>query len=249
MGISFKKYLVERKSYSRFKTGLELHDSLNPKLWLNYELNDKVAEALKRIAQEFIVFLGIPKHAVLDIIITGSNCSFNYSPLSDIDLHLIIDERAACPTCAGSFIEDCFRAKKTVWNTSHDITVKGYPVELYAQPKNGTLIAAGIYSLQQNAWLKKPSSFHNYMVDDTSVKAKAKELMEIIDNAIDIKMSDRDALADIKAKIKRLRQAGLAKKSEFSTENLAFKTLRNNGYIEKLDKYIKQFDDEALSLK
>lgn len=249
MVLSFKDFLLEQKNYSSIKTGLELHDSLNPKMWINFELNDKVSEALKRIAQEFIIFLGVPKHSVLDIIITGSNCSFNYSQFSDIDLHLIIDETIACPTCSGGFIEDCFRAKKTVWNSSHDIKIKSYPVELYAQPKNASLIAAGIYSLQKNNWIKKPSGFHNFSVNDISVKAKAGELMDDIDDAISIKMNDKSALNELKDRIKRLRQSGLAKKSEMSTENLAFKTIRNNGYLEKLDNYIKQFDDESLSLK
>lgn len=248
MGTSFKAFLQERKSYGDIKTGLELHDTLNPKLWLNNELNEKVADALKRIAQEFIEFLGIPKNSVLDVIITGSNCSYNYSPASDLDLHLIVDEQVACPTCSGSFIEDCFWAKKTVWNNSHNIKIKGYPVELYAQPKNSTLIAAGVYSIQQGTWLKKPSSFYNYSTDDISVKAKAGELMDAIDTAIDMKMSDKSALNELKNRITKLRKAGLDKKSEQSTENLAFKALRNNGYIEKLDKYIKNFEDESLSL-
>jgi hypothetical protein len=35
-------------------------------------------------------------------------------------------------------------------------------------------------------------------------------------------------------KLKKMRKAGLEEEGEFSIENLAFKLLRNHGYIEKL---------------
>lgn len=240
---------MQERDYKSIGTRLEYHDTLNPVLWRGMELNEKVADALKRIAREFISTLEIPLSSVIDIVITGSNCSFNYSNLSDLDLHLIIDEKLACPNCKGSFVEDCFRAKKTVWNSTHNIKVKSYPVELYAQPKGDKLIAAGIYSLQQSAWLKKPKHRADIDVNDSTVKAKAEEFMALIDDAIENNSTDRDFFADLKSKIKRLRQAGLEKKSEFSTENLAFKALRNNGYLEKLENYVKDLTDKSLSLK
>ena len=38
----------------------------------------------------------------------------------------------------------------------------------------------------------------------------------------------------VKAKIMKMRKEGLAERGEFSVENLVFKKLRNEGYIEKL---------------
>ncbi len=32
-------------------------------------------------------------------------------------------------------------------------------------------------------------------------------------------------------------------------ENLAWKTIRNNGFLDKLDNYVKNLDDESLSVK
>ncbi len=45
---------------------------------------------------------------------------------------------------------------------------------------------------------------------------------------------DVDKVNTLKEKIKKMRKAGLDKKGEYSVENLAFKVLRNNGYLEKL---------------
>jgi hypothetical protein len=50
-------------------------------------------------------------------------------------------------------------------------------------------------------------------------------------------------------RIKRLRQSGLEKNSEFSVENLAWKTVRNNGFLDKLDDYVKNLDDASLSIR
>jgi hypothetical protein len=38
----------------------------------------------------------------------------------------------------------------------------------------------------------------------------------------------------VKSKIMKMRKEGLAERGEFSVENLVFKKLRNEGYIEKL---------------
>jgi len=252
VGTSFKQYLYEKQDYTKIKTHLEYHDTLNPKLWEQNKLSQRVSDALERIAQEFIEFLAIPSSSVSDIIITGSNCSFNYSKLSDIDLHLIVNEKNACPDCPGSFIKDCFKAKKNLWNRDHNIKIHGYPVELYAQPEGDNLVAAGIYSLRKNKWIKHPSNNAELVppsFDDISVKSKAGELMDQIDAAIDDKVTDRDSIQILKDRIKRLRQSGLEKGSEYSVENLAWKTVRNNGYLDKLDNYVKNLDDASLSLE
>jgi hypothetical protein len=46
-----------------------------------------------------------------------------------------------------------------------------------------------------------------------------------------------------------MRSAGLKKSGEFSVENLVFKELRNLGYFDKINDYVKQKQDERLSLK
>lgn len=241
---TFKQYLNE------IETRLEFHDTLNQKLWDNEILRPPVKVALNKIAKEFIEFLGIPFTAVDDVIITGSNCAFSYSSLSDIDLHLVLDmdSEAVCSTCSGDFVKDCFQAKKTLWNSSHDITIYGYDIELYPQKIGEPLVAAGVYSLTQDKWLKTPE--HKPIdVNNPAVKAKAEEIALSIDGAIETETDDVSTLEDIKAKIRKMRQAGLEHGAENSVENLAFKTLRNNGYLDKLSSYTARIKDKSLSLE
>ena len=46
----------------------------------------------------------------------------------------------------------------------------------------------------------------------------------------------------------KMRKAGLERKGEFAEENLIFKTLRNTGYIGKLNDAIRNEYDRSVSL-
>jgi len=76
--------------------------------------------------------------------------------------------------------------------------------------------------------------------------------MEIIDNSIK-KLSNKeisiDKLDDIKDKLKKFRGSGLEKGGEYSYENLVFKFLRRNGYIQKLYDAKIDFIDKSLSIE
>ena len=75
--------------------------------------------------------------------------------------------------------------------------------------------------------------------------------MSDIDNALEINDSKErlNSIDKIKDRIKRMRQAGLEKGGEYSVENLVFKTIRNNGYLEKLSSEKTSIIDKDLSLK
>ena len=68
---------------------------------------------------------------------------------------------------------------------------------------------------------------------------------EVIDNIEDEDLeSAKEILSKYKEKLKKYRTSGLEKNGEYSTENLVFKILRRNGYIEKLhDTSIGLLDD------
>jgi hypothetical protein len=227
-------------------TKLEYHDELNPKLWKDDKLIPIVRNKLLKIADKFEDFLDKDGKIldIVDVIITGSNCNYNYTPQSDIDLHLIVDL---------SDIEDkelmaaFLTAKKTLWKDQHDITIKGYDVELYAQDKDDKLVATGMYSIRKDKWIEKPQHLE-LKVDNFSVQAKACDIINQIDQILD-NGGTVERIDAVKAKIKKLRSAGLSTGGEFSVENLAFKAIRNNGYFEKLNNLKKAITDKELSLE
>ena len=234
-----------RTLLNELKLTLRSHDTLNPKLWDGEKIKPDVWRALTRIAKEWQDFANIPDKAVQDVIITGGNANYNYTNLSDLDLHLMVD-KSAIP-CEG-LLDDYLQSKKQLWALTHDITVKGQPVELYAQDyKDPFRKGQGIYSLEDHKWLQKPTKYE-INSKHPEVTRKVKEWMGIIDNLIDSKSDDRNAFKTIKNRLKGMRAGAIEKGGESAPENLVFKELRNRGYIDKMNKYTGNLADKELSL-
>ena len=245
-------------------SSFHLQDELNPKIWVlpnERAMSDpkgqvetmkpKVRERLLQIAYEFIDFLGVDV-VVSDVVMTGSLSNYNWSRFSDVDLHIIIDfnqfSKKELP-----LYEELFRLKKTLFNDNHDITIFGYDVELYAQDENESHFSSGEYSVLFDEWITEPKK-DKTEIDTDLIKKKSEQWMNqidtIIENAKDEPLEVAIKLIDkYKDKIKKYRTAGLEKGGEMSDENLVFKVLRRNGYIQKLFDFKNEFMDKSLSLK
>lgn len=179
-----------------------------------------------------------------DIIFTGSMAAYNWTDTSDIDLHVVLDYKQI--DGGGKLVKDYLMAKKGIWNDKHHITLRGVPVELYAQDTREPHYAPGIYSLMQDKWLKEPTKDKPQVVDEQAVSKKAEYLKYEIDQAI--AAQDLTKLQAISEKIRQMRATGLAQGGEWSTENQAFKDLRRTGYMEKLTKSKLEISDTQMSL-
>jgi hypothetical protein len=83
------------------------------------------------------------------------------------------------------------------------------------------------------------------------VKSWTEKIDEVIEDAEegnDLKKS-KEIIDKLKKKIKDYRGEGLSGDGEFSYENLVFKFLRRNGYIEKLYNFEDKLIDKSLSLE
>lgn len=226
-------------------------DELNPKIWDNENtLNKEVREKLLATASEFIDFLGVPI-LVEDIIFTGSLSNYNWSKYSDIDLHIVADFNQFQDELLPLY-EELFKVKKTLFNTDHDIKIFGYEVEMYVQDSNAAHFSSGVYSVLNNEWNNKPKK-ENVEIDKNLIRQKSNQWMEIIDTALE---SASDVTADdaieiikkCKDKLKKYRTCGLEKGGEYSDENIVFKVLRRNGYIDKLMNFENNVVDKELSI-
>jgi hypothetical protein len=66
---------------------------------------------------------------------------------------------------------------------------------------------------------------------------------------INSKTNDPEDIQELLDKLSKMRSAGLSREGEFSVENLTFKALRNNGYIQKIRQYQNTAYDNDLSLE
>jgi predicted nucleotidyltransferase len=219
------------------------HESLNPAAWSGNEMRPEVRYKLLEIAKVFVGYLEIPNFRVLDIVLTGSMANYNWTKFSDFDIHVVTEYG---DLNADDIAEAFYRAKKQLWNDAHDIVIRGHEAELYVEDVNEPPVSAGVYSILEGKWLKEPD-YSVPTINDGSINRKVKDLIKQIDKTI----STADDPIDIKRvtdKIRKMRRAGLDSGGEFSTENLAFKVLRNLGYIDRLSRAYHQQQDADLSL-
>ena len=235
-----KEFTVEEPSSDfSVSTAVVFHDELNPKLFENSRLRPEVREGLLRIAKHFEEFIGVELD-IVDITVSGSNAAFSYTEYSDIDLHLVVqvpDEPE---------YKELLDAKKNVYNAKHDIKVRGIDVELYAQDVEQEHHSLGIYSVLKNTWISRPEKI-NVKIDSGDVKDKYKNYKDRIE--VVLKDSELDVAKAAWDDLKRMRKAGLEKNGEFSTENIVYKMLRNQGWIERLQDHITDLQDQQLSIE
>ena len=129
----------------------------------------------------------------------------------------------------------------------------GYDVECFVQKEDETTFSSGIYSILYDMWMNEPKKSNTKNIDKELIKDRASQWMRIIDGLIDnIQDEDPDEIKSLvkkyKEKLKKFRNCGLEKGGEMSLENLVFKLLRRNGYIEKLMKIKTSIRNNKLSL-
>lgn len=221
---------MDLKELHSFKMSdaVTFHDNLNSKLFSGQHLQPEVELQLKNIAQDFLQEMGIHDLDVRDITVSGSNAAYSYTDHSDLDLHILVNMKDLPDD---DIYREFFKAKKDLYNDSHDITINGIPVELYIQDAAEPVTSLGEYSVKDKKWLRLPTK-RRANFDQTATKAKYEKLLDIIDTALH--SDNMGKVNKVLKKITQYRQAGLDKGGEFGPENLAFKALRSQGYITKL---------------
>lgn len=249
---------------NKILSSFDLQKKLNPKIWhlqnekfmgdsegQKYKLNPKVREHLLEIANQFIDSFGIDV-VIDDIIIRGSIASYNWSKYSDIDVHVLIDFDQFPPELRDLY-SDFFYLKKVVFNDKRNIKIFGFDVELFVEHTDIEAYSDAIYSLMDNEWIKKPSK-GKIEYSKEEISKEAEKWMNMIDTLINnTDDEDFDSVENtfnkIKRKLRKYRLDGLKKSGELSLENLVYKVLRRNKYIDKLYNSELKRQDKKLSLK
>lgn len=226
--LEFKKHdLLPLKSF-------KIKDSLNKKVWDNFEIKIDIKEQLLKIAADFFNSLELEVE-VKDIILTGSLANYNWSNYSDFDVHILINFKEVNDNL--KLVKNYVDAAKTNWNKEHDIKISGYEIEVYIQDTAEEHRSTGIYSLLNNKWKVKPEKI-DIIIDENTIKEKAESIMNRIDDLED-EYEDteyeifKEQLSKLWEKIKRIRKDGI-EEGEFGVGNLVFKLLRRNNYINKI---------------
>ena len=214
-------------------------------------MKPKVAKRLSKIAVEFIKGLDIKgAQDFEDIRLTGSIANYNWSKYSDIDLHIIIDFTKIDED--KEIVKKFFDAARARWNDLHNISIYGHEVEVYIEDASEVHKSSGVYSISNGDWVVKPDSS---IVEFDYISARKKaDAIETEVNLIE-KFAEQKPRAAVKSvdrlkgKIRRLRKAGLySRDQEYSAENIAFKILRREETLDKLNQMKYDAYDRILSM-
>jgi predicted nucleotidyltransferase len=245
------KFIKEINIPTEILNSFKIKPNLNKEFWGDEILNENIREQLMKIAQDFFDELNAPEDLeIIDVILTGSLANYNWSRFSDVDLHVIVDFSKINTT--EEFIKKLFDSYKNNWNNKHDISIKGFPVELYVQDIKEKLSANAVYSVKRNKWILKPEK-DNFKLNRNIIKNKAitffeklKEIRDLYKNGDYQKTLDKSQ--KLKDKIKKYRKSGLESGGEYSIENLVFKVLRRTSFLETLFDINSKAYDQIMSI-
>lgn len=213
---------------------------LNTSFWTDQKFDPQIREKLLKIAQDFYEALKL-NAPIKDIQLTGSLANYNWTDKSDLDVHVLVD--FADIDSNVELVKKAVDGMRFIWNLRHKIVLRDHDVELYIQDVNEPHAASGLFSLLNNEWIRIP----NYNPPDIDYRDVDKKFQGIVSdiNQMENMMTASDFSStteveiynhalSIKKKILDMRKQGLLREGEFSVENLVFKKLRNEGYIEKI---------------
>lgn len=222
---------------------MKFHNELNPKIWnADHTLKDDVKDRLLQIVSYFTKDSYIPIN-VLDARIVGSNASYNYTPFSDLDLHLVVNFEQISDS--KELIQALFDLQKTLFNKAHDISIHGVNVELYVEDVNAMTLSNGIYSLFEDKWIKEPEKLTD--VPDVDITKETNRWRRVIETALS--NGDINDVSNLINRLYMIRKNALSIDGEYSKGNQIFKAIRNDGLLDKLKDRYKELVSKDLSLE
>ena len=235
---------VNESLKANINEAIKVNDTLNPKLWdlTTNELLPDVENQLMSVVEVFEDYIDIPLN-IVDIQLVGSNASFNYADTSDIDLHIIANFELTSTDTA--ILQALCDAKKTSFNKTYDIRIKGLEVEVYVQDINAGIVSNGIYSLCLDEWVKFPVPITNVAKHDNTIALK--KWTDRINQVI--VTNNKSEIEDAINILYLIRHNSIAIDGEYGAGNQLFKDIRSAGLLQQLkDALIKSTSDE-LSLE
>lgn len=219
--------------------------SLNDKIWGKDNMiipivREKLLILAHKVTSEVATLVEI-KH----IYFTGSLATYKWTATSDIDVHIIVN---VLENHSHNTLTEYFDLICKLFNSHHNIFIKGYKVEVNMKEKEIFHKDKAVYDLIKNEWVKEPNPKTRNLNDPEVIK-----LASVIEKKIDKLIRSKGCAEEaklLKKEIKSFRTEGLqSDEGEYSIGNLVFKKLRNSGYIAKIFNYYNEIEDAALSLE
>ncbi len=198
-----------------------------------------------RFAEAFAAYVDLDERAIVDVLLLGGNAGYNYTQYSDLDVHIVVDPKFI-PDCNPDLLDRYYMDKKTLWELTHNVTILGSKAEPYIEKPGVTRKKSqGVWSIMKKSWIQKPTPVEGD-VDEKEIEKKVNNFINQINSLI--KASDAEGLKKLVKKLRDSRGTSLQKYGEYGFENMVFKELRNQGYIDKIRTVVVNLKSQSLSL-
>ena len=224
------------------KYEIEMHDTLNSNVWEeDGHLKPKIKNGILNIIDEFQQYIDFDL-PLIDVVLVGSNASYNYTDKSDLDIHLIvnfdnIDENK-------ELVNALCQSWKSLFNNAYDITLGGQPIEMYIEDMETSTNSNGIYSVLNDKWLKFPEYIE---ISEFDIDQDLEEVKIAVEDALN--SNNYDEVSKMIDWLYYQRKLALQLEGEFSVGNLIFKAIRNEGLLDKLKEEKLRLRSEELTVE
>ena len=222
----------------------QVHETLNPKIFdtTSQTLLPEVREKIMNIVTEFESYIEVPIE-ICDVQLVGSNCSYNYTDKSDLDVHIIANFNMV--DLDHEVMQSIYNVEKSSFNKDYDIKIKGIDVEIYVEDINSNTVSNGIYSVCDNVWVKEPKPIksitkHNTEKEFEKWKSKIQQVLS---------EGDRQEIANAINALYLMRKNSIAVDGEYGKGNQLFKDIRSAGLLDKLKQQLNKSVSRDLSLE
>jgi len=218
--------------------------TLNPAFWDDRKvLKPEIRIILLKIAKTFYTDVNLNAH-IRDMLFIGSNSNYNWTPSSDVDLHILIDFNDIPMT--SELAKEYTKTIAKKWNEENDVHILNHNVEIYIQDVSEENRSTGVYSLLTDKWIKEAIP-QNIVLDRNLIQQKYTTWVDKINKTI--KENNPTKLKKVLDDLVKMRESGLTAAGEFSTENIVFKILRQRGILGKIKSSIQNQKNKQLSLR
>jgi hypothetical protein len=244
-----REILSELFDYNTF----DLKKKLCPYIFhINTKMFAEVSSNITSIAINFFKFLNLDwvnDVEILDIQLVGSLAGYNWSELySSLEIHILIDFNKI--SSSKDLLESDFWSSKEAYKEKHNLSIKGFPIDLQIQDINDNTFSDGVYSVKRGRWLKHPIKREillNKRKINGIVSKIAREIQDAIskyrENKFDI---SEDMSNDIKDDIIALQKLG-KKNGQMSSEFFAYNLINRGGLLSKVSNLEKNLFDKKNS--
>jgi hypothetical protein len=187
-----------------------------------------------------------------DLRFTGSLANYNWSKYSDIDLHIVVDFSKVDENT--ELVKAFFDEARLRWNDKHRITIHGFEVEIYVENIDEEHKSSGIHSVTDDEWIIKPDPIE-HTIDFETAEKKSQDYVDRAQRISNLVSDGKYELAlrhieRVKEKIRDMRKVGLeSEEAEFSAENIAFKILRRDQILKRLNDLKADAYDNMMTIK